>query len=336
MLDTIRHDVALAVRNLRRGGPVSAVAVLSLALGIAANTTVFSLVQALTFPHLIYPDAQRIVFVESKNDARGIAEMMVSAPDASDVALASHAVAGASVAASQSSILRTGEMTRRVQGRRVDPGFFALLQVRPALGRTLADGDEQGVIVLSDALWRSQFGGSAGVLGSAIRLDGGTATVVGVMPALFDGDADFWTPLSGALAAAPRDDRQYDLFARMAPGVSLAAVNGELAALSARLAADHPDSNRGWQLYAVPLSRLHGRDAQASFLLLQAAVGCVLLIACANIANMLLARGCSGGESAPRRRTETKRMPHEATMATMVNEDQLMVVVDLRCLRDFV
>jgi putative ABC transport system permease protein len=291
MLETIRQDVALAIRHLRRGGLVSGVAVLSLALGIAANTTVFSLVQALAFPHLIYPDASRIVFLESKNDARGIAEMMISAPDGADVAAAAHTLQGVTVAAAQSSMLRAGETTRRVQGRRVDPGLFALLQVAPALGRTLRDGDEPGVIVLSDALWRSQFGGSAGVLGSAIRLDGGTTTVVGVMPPLFDGDADFWTPLAGALAAAPRDDRQYDLFARIAPSASLAAVNGELATLSTRLATEHPGSNRGWQIYAVPLARLHGRDAKASFLLLQGAVACVLLIACANIANILLARG---------------------------------------------
>jgi putative ABC transport system permease protein len=291
MLDTVRQDLAFAIRNLLRGRMVSLVAVLSLAVGIGANTTVFSLVQALEFPNLIYPDASRIVFLETRNDRRGVSEMMMSAPDARDVAAASRALQAVSIAASQSSILRTGDSATRVQGRRVDPGFFDLLRVPPALGRAIGVGDQQGVIVLSDALWRSQFGADAAVVGRAIRLDGGTTTVVGVMPALFDGDADFWTPLAGAIDASPRDDRQFDLFARIAPGSSPAAVDAELSALSARLAADHPGTNRDWRLYATPLSRQHFRDAASSFLLLQAAVGFVLLIACANIANILLARG---------------------------------------------
>jgi putative ABC transport system permease protein len=291
MFDTMGNDLGLAARNLRHGGRVTAVAALSLAIGIAANTTVFSVVQALAFPRLIYPDASRIVFLESKNDARGIAEMMNSAPDARDAAPAVHQLTGICVSASQSSILRVGDTVRRVQGRRVDPGFFAVLQVPPAAGRILRDGDEPGVIVLSDTLWRSQYGADPTIVGTAIRLDGGSATVIGVMPPLFDGDADFWTPLAGAAAAAPRDDRQYEVLARIAPGSELADVNAELAALSVRLASEHPSSNRGWQMYAVPLARLHGRDAQASFLLLQAAVACVLLIACANVANILLARG---------------------------------------------
>jgi putative ABC transport system permease protein len=291
MIDTLHQDLAFAVRNLLRGRLVSAIAVLSLAIGIGANTSVFSLVQALEFPNLIYPGASRIVFLESRNDAHGIAGMRMSAPDARDVAAASRTLQGVSVAASQSSILRTADGASRVQGRRVDPDFFELLQVPPALGRTLGAGDEQGVIVLSDALWRSELAANPAVVGSALRLDGGTTTVVGVMPRFFDGDADFWTPLAGSIDAASRDDRQFDLFARIAPGAPAAAVDAELATLSARLAADHPGTNRGWRLYATPLARQHFRDSASSFLLLQGAVAVVLLIACANIANILLARG---------------------------------------------
>jgi putative ABC transport system permease protein len=285
------EDIRQAGRQLRLGGLVTAVATLSLAVGIAANATVFSLVHALAFPRLIYPDAGRIVFLESKNDPRGISEMMISAPDARDVAEASRTLMHASLTASQRSILRAGDVSRRVEGRRVDPSFFSLLQVAPSRGRALSGGDEPGVIVLSDGLWRSQFGADAGVIDRAITLDGGAVTVVGVMPPLFDGDAEFWTPLGDALAAARRDDRQYDVFARIAPSESLAGVNAELAALSSRLGGEHSPTNRGWQMYAIPLAELHGRDARASFLMLQAAVACVLLIACANIANILLARG---------------------------------------------
>ena len=312
MLDNLRQDLALARRHLARGGLVTTVAVLSLAAGIAANTTVFSLVHALAFPRLIYPDAERIVLLESKNDARGIAGMMMSAPDARDLAQASRTLQGASVAASQSSILRMKDGVRRVQGRRVDPSFFSLLRVQPSLGRALRNGDEQGVIVLSDPLWRSQFGADPGVVDRAIALDGGTVVVVGVMPPLFDGDADFWTPLGNALSTAPRNDRQYDVFARIASAASLADVNVELSTVSARLAGEYASTNRGWQMYAIPLTELHGRDARASFLLLQAAVACVLLIACANIANILLARG------AGRRREIAVRIALGATRGRLV------------------
>ena len=291
MLDTVRQDLTFAARTLRRGRLVTGVAIASLAIGIAANTTVFSLVQALEFPNLIYPDAWRIVCLESRNDARGIAETTISEPDGRDVATASRTLRGASLAAAQSSLLRVGATPRRVRGRRVDPEFFRLLRVAPALGRTLGAGDAQGVIVLSDALWRSAFGGDRGVIGKSVRLDGGAVTVAGVMPPLFDGDADFWTPLAGTVSGARRDDRQFDLFARVAPGITLDAVQRELASLSGRLAAEHPVTNTRWTIDAVPLWRLRGRDERHTFLLLQAAVGFVLLIACANIANLLLTRG---------------------------------------------
>jgi predicted permease len=290
MLNTFRQDLRFALRGLVRGRLVSAVAVLSLAAAIAANTTVFSLVQALEFPRLIYPNAGRIVFLESRNEARGIEEMMISAPDARDIAAASRTLDPVSVSAGQSSILRIDGTARRVQGRRVEPGFFALMGVPPERGRVFT-GNETDVIVLSDSLWRAQFGSDAAIVGKPIRLDGGVVTVVGVMPRLFDGDADFWTPLGTALAAAARDDRQYDLFARVASGRTLEDVRTELTDLSRRLANEHPGTNTNWVMYATPLARLHGRDTEQPFLLLQGAVGFVLLIACANIANLLLARG---------------------------------------------
>jgi predicted permease len=116
-------------------------------------------------------------------------------------------------------------------------------------------------------------------------------TVVGVMPPRFDTDADFWTPLDVPPASFARDDRQFEAFARLRDGASLAQARQDLEAISARLSAEHPETNRGWVMASVPMAQLHGRDSRARFLLLQAAVACVLLIACANIANVLLARG---------------------------------------------
>jgi predicted permease len=283
------RDVGLAFRSLRRDRGAMAVAVLSLAIGIAANTTVFSLVQAIEFPRLIYPQASRIVFLESRHDARGLVGMPVSAPDAADIAAGTMTLRQIAIAADQTSIVGEGAGRRRVSGRRVTPAFFDVLGTAPARGRAIAAGDAPGVVVLGDDLWRSQFGADPDVVGRSLRLDGGVVIVVGVMPPRFDADADFWTPLE-SLSGFARDDRQLSVFARLAPGASIDAATRELESISRRLAVEHPPTNHGWSTFPVPLARLHGRDSHGAFLLLQAAVGAVLLIACANIANILLAR----------------------------------------------
>jgi predicted permease len=291
MLDRIRQDLAFAMRGLLSGRGVNAVAIVSLAIGIAANTTVFSLVQAVEFPQLIYPDASRLVFVESRSHTRGLIGMLVSVPDAVDIAAASRTLEHASLAGLQRSVLRVGSTGRRVSGRRVEPSFFEAMHVPAASGRVLRPDDEPGVIVLSDSLWRTHLGSDPSLVGRPIGFDGGVVTVVGIMPPRFDPDADFWTPLTSSLGTFARDDRQFSLFARLRPEASLEDASRELAAISGRLAGEHPGTNRDWVMFPTPITRMHGRDSRQSFLLLQAAVGFVLLIACANIANILLARG---------------------------------------------
>lgn len=290
MLDRIFRDTTFAVRSLLRSGGVTAVAIASLAVGIAANATIFSLVQAVEFPSLIYPRASRIVFLESRNHARGLIGMPVSAPDALDIAAGSRTLELASLTADQTSILRQDPGARRVSGRRVMPTFFDVMGIAPILGRALTTTDTADAIVLSDGLWRNELGADPGIVGRSVRLDGGVVTVVGVMPPRFDADADFWVPLSTSLAGFRRDDRQFMLFARLAPGASLRDASQELSNISNRLAADQPATNKDWATYPVALTRMHGRDSRGAFILLQGAVSFVLLIACANIANILLAR----------------------------------------------
>ena len=290
MLERLWQDVRFAARSLTRARGVALVAVISLAFGIGANATVFSLVQAVEFPSFIYPQASRIVFLESSNNARGGVGMPVSAPDALDIAAGARTLELATLTADQSSVLRVGDTATRVAGRRVGPEFFALFGVQAALGRVLGAGDVQGFIVISSRLWQSALGSNPAVVNRSVAFDGGSVTIVGVMPPRFDEDADVWTPL-GSPVRFRRDDRQMTMFARLRADASITDADRELRQISARLSADHPGSNKDWVTYPVLLSRMHGRDSRGAFLLLQAAVGLVLLLACANIANVLLARG---------------------------------------------
>jgi putative ABC transport system permease protein len=171
------------------------------------------------------------------------------------------------------------------------PGFFDVLRVRPSLGRVLSSIDGPEAIVLSDPLWRSAFAADPSIVGRPIRLDGGTVTVVGIMPPRFDPDASFWVLLPSSLSGFRRDDRQFSVFARLATGSSTEDAARELSEISRRLSAEHPATNKDWTTFPTALRRLHGRDSRGAFILLQCAVGFVLLIACANIANILLARG---------------------------------------------
>ena len=145
------------------------------------------------------------------------------------------------------------------------------------------------VIVLSDRLWREQFGGDRTAIGRTARLDGQTYTVLGVMPPRFDENTDAWIPLRESATASPRDDRQYTAIARIRPGVSLESATAELNSIAGRLASDHPPTNGGWELTPTPFERLRARESGGGWFQLQAGVAVLLVVGGAN-ANLLLAR----------------------------------------------
>ncbi len=291
MLESLRQDVTHAFRALGEMPGVASVALISLAVGIAANATVFSLVQAVAFPTLPYPEASRLVFLEGRNATRNLTGFPVSAPDALDLAAASHAFESSALTADASVTIREAATPVRFTARAVARTFFDVLRISPAQGRIFAEADDDTVI-LGDRIWRAELAADPAIVGRVIQIDDRPRTVIGVMPPAFDTDADLWVPLPWtASSAARRDDRQFMVFARLAPGRTADDAVREAEDVSARLAAEYPSTNGGWAMVPTPLARLHGQDSRATFLLLQAAVAIVLLIACANIANILLAHG---------------------------------------------
>jgi putative ABC transport system permease protein len=216
--------------------------------------------------------------------------MPISAPDAQDIARVTHTLVGTSLTADDSPVLREADIPSRQTGRQVAASFFSVFRVQASKGRTLVEADGPDALVISDRLWRAELAADPAILGRQLHLDGEVAIVVGVMPPRFDLDADFWRPMRPATLSAPRDDRRFTSFARLAPATSLADARAELAHVSTTLSTDYPQTNRGWVIFPTLLSRQHGQDSRGVFFLLQGAVAFVLLIACANIANLLLAR----------------------------------------------
>ena len=188
--------------------------------------------------------------------------------------------------------LRDAAEPARVSVKRVSGGFFPTLGTPAAVGRPFTDADRNlaRIAVVSDRLWREQLNGDRNAIGKLVRLDDEPYTVLGVMPSRFDENVDVWIPLRETPTAATRDDRQFTVIARLRPGVSLESSAADVSTIADRLSADYPRTNSGWELTPTPLGRLRARESGGGWFQLQAAVAFLLLVAGANVANLLLAR----------------------------------------------
>src|SRR5688572_15066361 len=296
MMRTAIQDIKYGVRVLVKSPGFTLVAVLTLAIGIGTNTAIFSVVNGVLLRSLPYPRAERLVLFEGINPDRGISNSHLSVPDYHDWRSQTD-VFESITAIVQQGIILTGDEAEaeHIQFAKVTPGFFQTMGVYPFMGRALLTEDEkarQVVAVLSYGLWQRRFGTNPNIIGSWITLGGTRCIVVGVMPAGFDYPAktQVWTMLYPN--PKERRDNRYVrvIIARLKPTATIAGAQSQIDTISARLQQQYAETNYGWSVRLWGFQAWTTRDVRTSLLLLLGAVGFVLLIACGNIANLLLAR----------------------------------------------
>lgn len=302
-MEEFLQDFRYALRHFTKSPGFVLVCILTLAVGIGLNGAIFSFVNMLLFRKLplnLVQEPERLVFLWSENQQQGLSKRPASVDALTDWQQVEsfQAVAGGYNA----SLSFTGGQTPfRMNAFRITPGFFSLVGVQPARGRGfLAEESLPGadrVVILSHRAWQRHFGGDPQILSQTIRLDGAAHRVVGIMPSGFYMPApniDLFLPLGVAPGQRGRDDRFLMVVARLAPGVSQERAQAEMDAVSQRLAATYPDTERGWRVQVKPLlEEMYDGGVVLSALVLLIAVGLVLLLACANVGGLLLARATS-------------------------------------------
>jgi putative ABC transport system permease protein len=299
------QDVRFGLRTLARDRGFTLIAVLTLALGIGANTTIFSVINTAVLQPLPFPDPQRLVLLWETFGKGPDNYNIVSAPSVWDFQLHSRSFEGIAFFDSAGrgynlSAKGNAREPEQVSGLRVSSGFFTVLGVRPMLGRAFLPEEELAgkdrEVVLSYGLWKRRYGGDPSLIGRTIRIDGADYTVVGVMPASFrwafwSAPRQLWVPVGYTKGDYERGSNSFIAFARLKPGVTVAQANAEMQALAAHLVQQYPKDDEGMGAAVVPLATFGLERIRSTLVVLLAAVGFVLLIACVNVANLLLARG---------------------------------------------
>jgi putative ABC transport system permease protein len=291
-IETTLQDVRYGSRKLARSPGFTAVAVATLALGIGANTLIFSVVNAAILHPLPFRDANRLVTLWATSPTIGFSGPgTLTDPDYMEWRKQNGVFSEIAAFRGQPSNLTGVGEPARLTGVAISPSFLRVLEVNPALGRAFAPEEESAghnrVAILSDRLWRGRFGSDPSVAGKAIKLDGEFYTVIGVMPGGFGfpHEADVWTPLT---LASDAHNATLQIVARLKPGISIERARSDIALIGERRPAKPGDWE--WHITLIPLSQAVASDVRTPLFVLFAAVGLVLLIACANVANLFLAR----------------------------------------------
>src|SRR6201993_4984352 len=304
-LEGLFRDVRYGVRMLLKHKGFSAVAIIALGLGIGANTAIFSLVNGVLLRPLPFPDAQRIVYFEGENPSAGITDSNISYLDFTDWSQQTDLFAStAAYWTGNADLSGDGAEPEAVPRAGVTAGFFSVLGVQPVLGRPFVPDDDKPatfnegrgtVAIISHGLWKRRFGSDPAIVGKQVVMKSRPLTVIGVMPPGFEypEQTQIWVNSAVNLSEEPRDNRAWSAIARLNPGISLKQAQTRVSAINARLDQQFHETNKGWDVSLWTLHERLVRDIKPSLLALLGAVGFVLLIGCANIANLLLARSAA-------------------------------------------
>ncbi|HYL61900.1 MAG TPA: ABC transporter permease [Candidatus Methylomirabilis sp.] len=303
-LESLGQDIRYAVRMLRKSPGFTAVAVLTLALGIGANTAMFSVINATLLKPLPYPNVDRMVLVWQTYGSNPDNASIVSEPNIADIQKQNNVLEPITLfdTAGRGYNLSEGSEPERIGGLRVSANFFDVLGVKPLLGRTFLPEEEvQGndhEVVLSYGLWQQNFAGDPSLVGKPIHIDGERYTVVGVMPPQFEFQfwskaRELWVPAGYTTGDMERGSQTFVAISRLKPGVTLAQAKAELDTIGQHLSKEYPDDDARMSATVTPLVEFGTKNLKTTLLALLLAVGFVLLIACVNVANLLLARGAT-------------------------------------------
>ena len=304
-MDSLLQDLRYAVRCLRKRPGFSLVVIFTLALGIGANTAIFSVVHAVLLSPLPYQEPDRLAVLWAKNEKKNLTQWPVSYLNMVDWRAQNQVFEHLAAIRNESFSLTDRDEPERVNALRVSVNIFSVLGVKPVLGRDFLPTEEQpgnaAVVMIGYGLWQRRYGGDPHLIGQTLTLDGKTYTAIGILPPwlkqpgvtytnLQPSGADVWIPLVPNANEQNRTFANLRVIARLKPGATLARAQSEMDAITRRLEEQYPDSNANFSAVVEPLhAYLTGRMRLALWILL-GVVGCVLLIACANVANLLLAR----------------------------------------------
>ncbi|NIR44039.1 MAG: ABC transporter permease [Gemmatimonadetes bacterium] len=302
------QDLRYSVRMLRRSPGFTATAVLTLALGIGATSAIFSVVNGVMLRPFPYREPDRLVVVWEQNLERGLPYMYAAPPNYADWRGSNSVFDDMGAFAWTRLVFEADGTPQLVRGAEVTASMFDVVGATPRIGRSFTAADDRPdadpVIILSHAMWENRFGADPEIIGRSIRLGGTNYSVIGVMPPDFEfpppivlegaiptEPTEFWIPFAMEMAGGNRGAHFMNVIARLEPGVELAEAEAELSTIARRLQQEYPSSNAGWDVVLTPFDHQVLGDARIQLLILLGAVGLVLLIACVNVANLLLARG---------------------------------------------
>jgi putative ABC transport system permease protein len=297
VIQSLASDLRYGTRLLRQSPVFGAIAVIALALGIGANTAIFSTVHALLLRALPFADPDRLVMVWEDVSWAGFPKNTPAPGNFADWKAQNRVFTDMAATRGGMGNLTADGAPEQVQGRLVTANFFDVLGVRPLLGRAFtADEDRQGapVVLISYGLWQRRYAGDPAIVNRTMRINGLSVTVIGVMPRDFafrDREVAFWSPIHFTPSDLQNHGSHYlNVVARLKPGIPIERAREEMAAIAKRIEQQHPNDNRNVGTVVVPIREDMLGDTRLAVLVLMGAAGCVLLIACANLANLLLAR----------------------------------------------